>query len=454
MYMGNKGFLRVLMTGIVIPGFICIGVLFYNTCCLADIALNPYCTGDTGRIEELAAEFIDKYGEGVEIRRDEVTGAPIRVTGITTEVFEGKPEEIVFAFLSENASFFGIHSNDIEFSWLTEALGSKNVHFRQLHKGVPVFETRINVLIKKDGSIGSVKAEYYHCLDLDVVPNITEKQAGAVIMEDLGVTELFSEVRSSASFTYAPPPWGAPTGSTPYVSSYVPQKRVVKKPASTELLIYPKDGDAYLCWEFTFNLGESRYMWYYYVDAHTGEIVHSRKDLAAYSSGSTGDNSSQISNINPFNFTPSQVNGNGIGGLPVNYSMGYGYPSMGYGYPTAYYSPYNGFGYGYPGYGYPQGYQQPYYPYGWNPYGYQQTYDFYGSRIGYGYSPEDQTIMAAGGVPSWFEMPNWQERRPYGYGLPYGGYSGYVQSPPLPWYFQPSFGLANDMGGYPVRLPY
>lgn len=325
----NRRFLKCFLSGMLIVCFLCIYVLSFNTCCLAEIALNPYCTGDTDRIEELTTNFIEKYGEDVEINRDEVSGAPIRVTGINTEVFEGKPEEIVFTFLSENASFFGINSNDIEFSWLTEALGNKDVHFKQLYKGVPVFETKINVHIKKDGSIGSVRSEYYyHCLDLDVVPNITKEQAAAVIMEDLGVTELFSEseVRSSSVFTYILPPWGDPTTGnlTPYSyappPSYVPpQRKVVKTPASIELLIYPKHGDAYLCWEIEFNLGESSYIFHYYIDAHTGEIVDSNKTWTAYPSATSSDNSSQNTTITPSNIYMSQVNGNSGSGFPGPY---------------------------------------------------------------------------------------------------------------------------------------
>jgi len=230
-------------------------------------------------IRELIENFIEKYGEGVKIKLDENFGFPIRISGFKAGEFEGKPEEMALAFLSENSALLGIDINDIVFSSSTEALCCKDVKFSQLYKGLPVHKTMINVHISEDGMISGVKSKYIHSLDLDIVPTITAKDAAAVIMKDLGIDELATvnrrlvEVESKLSF-------GEPTV-------------IVKEnllPVEPELVILPVNGrNVHLCWTVKLSLEDPPIGSHcYYIDAHTGEIVsHNLLNYPFYVSGYT-----------------------------------------------------------------------------------------------------------------------------------------------------------------------
>jgi len=56
-----------------------------NSYCLED---NPYCAGDEDRIQKLTQDFIEKYGEGVNIYWDKATGWTNTIAGIRTEIMK------------------------------------------------------------------------------------------------------------------------------------------------------------------------------------------------------------------------------------------------------------------------------------------------------------------------------------------------------------------------------
>ncbi|MGA1842303.1 MAG: hypothetical protein ACMUIU_16920 [bacterium] len=160
----NKWLLKFLMIGMVIISFICLSVLTWKTRGLADITLNPYCTGDTGRIEELTENFIVEYGEeNLRIDWSESTGIPERIHIYSTESFvlrypeipyswEMSPtmveiwagtyrskyieeaKEFALSFLLENSVFLGINVNELEFS--KTDVGSKNTYAKVIYNQV------------------------------------------------------------------------------------------------------------------------------------------------------------------------------------------------------------------------------------------------------------------------------------------------------------------------------
>lgn len=345
---GNERFLRGLMVGIAILGLICMGVLSgFNTCCLADDILNPYCTGDAERIEALTEGFIGKYGEeDVSIYWDESITIPERIHISSTVPFVSsypefpsywpsswksnpsmveiwatshrseyheKAKEFAFSFLSENSEFLGIDIDDVEFS--RAELGSQNsyaqVFYKQFYKGIPVNEGGLHIHVDSEenarGRFGMImnSSRYYPCIDVDVVPTISKEEAESVILEDRGVSELFNTVR-------------LPVGVNSILYECVSHLNDTTSgeviiPAFTKLVIYPKHkGDsAYLCWKLIFNLGKDGYYWNYYIDAHTGEIIYNvlSQPYLSDSSGETGSDDSKndkpsqnpgISNYYPF----------------------------------------------------------------------------------------------------------------------------------------------------------
>ncbi|MFX0053193.1 MAG: PepSY domain-containing protein [Candidatus Hermodarchaeota archaeon] len=271
----DKRFLKCFLAGMVILIFIAASLIAFNTSCLADNDSNPYCSGDSEKIQELTEDFIQKYGEGVEIRWDEDTGFLEKISRLDLSG-PGEPEDRAFSFLSENASFLGIDINDIEFSSINHSGSSSKINFDQYYKGIPVYRGKIWVTMSKsDKAASSVHfRKFYYCLDIDTSISIIKEQAEEIVKKDLGVGELFYLVEEPFSqyesigendvVVIIPP--------VPLPNYIRPSQNIIKKAPSITLLIFPYENDTYLCWEIIVKLWD-RKPWYYYIDAHTGEIV-------------------------------------------------------------------------------------------------------------------------------------------------------------------------------------
>ncbi|MGA1842304.1 MAG: PepSY domain-containing protein [bacterium] len=333
----NKNILKYFFTCLIVVTFIGLSISAFNTICTADNDSNPYCSGDTDKIQELTDEFIQKYGEDVEIRWDEDTGFLEKILYLNLSG-PGNAKDRAFSFLSENSLFLGIDLNDLE---LLSSGSLEKVKYIQLYKGIPVHKGEMWVTVSKEGGAKSsvTLKDYYFCLDVDIVPTITKEEAAAVVMENLGVTELFnteekfvSDWGDSSYIPYGAVIYGTSPGVYPGIAPpptlfspppmIFPQSRKIsqKTPASTQLLIYPKGGDAYLCWEFKFNQGEQAYTWHYYIDAHTGEIVYNYKgaNYVSSSSGTTSSSPSQTISTNPYIYS-SPMNTNSGNLFPASY---------------------------------------------------------------------------------------------------------------------------------------
>jgi len=195
--------------------FIGTSLTAFITSCLADNDPNPYCSGDIEKIQELTEDFLQKYGEGVEIRWDKDTGYLEKILYFNLSGF-GDFKDRAFSFLSENSSFLGIDVNDLEFLSVS---GLEKVTFKQLYKGLPVHEGKIWFSLAKEGGTeySITLKKYYFCLDIDVIPTITKEEAAAIVMGNLGVTELFNAEEKSVSG------WGN--------SAYIPYGAVMYGPS-------------------------------------------------------------------------------------------------------------------------------------------------------------------------------------------------------------------------------
>ncbi|MBN2373830.1 PepSY domain-containing protein [bacterium] len=289
----NKGKNRLIAVAFTfIFGFLCLGLILPDGYCSAD---NPYCSGDQDKIQELVEDFKEKYGEDVKISWNENTAVPYIVGGMEIGSSTKTPKETALSFLSENASFFGLDIDDLEFNDIQENAYMKYVDFDQFYKGVHVYSGDIRVFLRlTDGAVSSVSSRYFPCIDLDVVPKITAEEAAAVVKADLGAWSLVNVETSFSEYGIA-------------------QKQV--SPIVPELIIYPKDNgkEMYLCWSFMFHI-EMPYgpygSWYYYIDAKTGNIVsHGSLMISGESgNGNTTNNTSSIYNNYYNNYYNRQAN--------------------------------------------------------------------------------------------------------------------------------------------------
>ena len=300
--------------------FLCSSFIVSNLYCSED---SPYCSGDTDKIQELTDEFIGKYGEDVDIRLNEDNGIPRRIHGVyysESEVDIKNPKGIASSFLLENASFLGMDMNDIKFKKLDERSDFYRVDFQQYYKGVPVREDekiRINVYESVDGKIEIfLMSDYIPCIDLDVDPTISSGEAANIVKKDLGVSRLVIVEMSEDPYPYSNY-YANPYRTTYYGSIYSPYyapspyssvspinwKEV---PVEPELIIFPFEGDLYLAWKILCHDEPFRSYgpaYYYFIDAHTGEIIYNRS-TAYGQTPSSGSNiyNPYITTYNPYDY--------------------------------------------------------------------------------------------------------------------------------------------------------
>ncbi len=227
--------------------------VIFSFICLNFIAFTSYCSAENNQSQEQLKNFTVKYGKEVKIRYDN-SGRPIRIRNIKSAASDGKPEDIVLSFLSENSSFLDINVANLKFIKVIKTKHLNTAIFQQLYKDLPVRDKAVHVNLTKKGEIIFVKSNYYPHTDLNIVPQITTEAAAAIVKEDLGVEKLLQVIKKVTNR------WEAQDE----ISTPVP-----------ELVIIPgkEKGKIHLAWKFHFNQKDTSYYWYYGIDAHTGKII-------------------------------------------------------------------------------------------------------------------------------------------------------------------------------------
>ena len=133
------------------------------------------------------------------------------------------------------------------------------VIFKQMYKGLPVHGKNIKVDVTKNGEIVRIKSRYISHSDLNIVPTITAENAAAIVMSDLGIKKLLTVKRTF--------------GDREYKEETVP--------VVPELIVLMQDGEAHLAWKFYFTQEETMNLWFYGIDAHTGDIISKRDNTVS-----------------------------------------------------------------------------------------------------------------------------------------------------------------------------
>ncbi len=169
---------------------------------------------------------------------------PLFISGqIPTD--EHDPEQAARAFFDRYAALYSMRSpqQELQLARLEEdSLGMHHLRFNQTANGVPVFGGQLIVHLR-DGFITAVNGTYFPGLQVDTVPRLTQEEALAIVLQDVGDEQ--AEFRTNRS----------------------------------GLVVYVDDGQPFLTWKINVfsrrNLGN----WLYFVDAHDGRIVHKLNQL-------------------------------------------------------------------------------------------------------------------------------------------------------------------------------
>lgn len=155
------------------------------------------------------------------------------------------PERAARAFFDRYAALYAMADpyDELQLARLEkDPLGMHHVRFNQVVNGVPVFGAQLIVHLR-DGFITAVNGTYFPNLQVNTSPRLTQDEALAIVLEDVG--DGAAEFRADRS----------------------------------GLVVYVENDQPYLTWKVNVfswrNLGN----WLYFVDAVSGRIVHKLNQL-------------------------------------------------------------------------------------------------------------------------------------------------------------------------------
>ncbi len=133
---------------------------------------------------------------------------------------------------------------------VTGAKGARHLSFKQVHNGIPIEHSHIQVHFDNKGNLKQVVGGYAYGLDLSTTPQVDSAAAESLVMNDLAPAE-HAEIRNSEQY-------------------------------STGLTIW-RDNDGkfrliWIVWAKAYSPPRP-YFWQYYVDAHDGTILQRRDQI-------------------------------------------------------------------------------------------------------------------------------------------------------------------------------
>ncbi len=181
------------------------------------------------------------------------TGFPSMISNFQTEPYSGAPNKIAEIFINELQTLLGIDMAELQMSE-TRVMADYGqsgilVKYQQIYKGVSIEDSSVELSISEKGAVDSIKLNYYPDIRVkNVTPIITSDDAVNIIKQDLDTLEA---------------PIKAPEISL-----------VFDRPTETPPALF-------LAWKIKIEFPEmaqqtanSSKAWLYYIDAHTGEVLH------------------------------------------------------------------------------------------------------------------------------------------------------------------------------------
>ena len=162
-------------------------------------------------------------------------------------------EYIAKNFLAENKSLFKLQSPETEMEVLeqqTDDLGYQHIKFQQMYQGIPVFAKQLSVHVNTSGAPYLMSGRYIPSFkSIDPIPSISLEQAKEKLREYFSPSLI--------------------------------------RLLSDKLVIYTKNNKPHLAYQIEVRKSLLEY-WDYFVDAHTGEILHYLNKIQTAATTATG----------------------------------------------------------------------------------------------------------------------------------------------------------------------
>ncbi|MFH1618717.1 MAG: hypothetical protein ABIG11_02330, partial [bacterium] len=200
------------------------------------------------------------------VRYSPRTALPESVVGGKTARYAGQAGQAAKAFLEENRSLLQIEPSQIRLERSVTHRGITHLQYAQIYNGVPVEFSHVKVHVSDKGEILGVQSRFEPSADVPLSPSVSASAAASAAAADLG-----SPVRGKGV-----------------------------------LVLFPdeKTGRLRLAWKFRANGSASAPgLWYYYIDAHSGEVIFRYDNLRR---ATTGSISGMVYDVDP-DITPGLV---------------------------------------------------------------------------------------------------------------------------------------------------
>jgi len=235
----------------------------------------------------------DRYGNPLRVEETILTGAAHRVWDIpfnisrygaeVSQLTEENIETVCRNFLADYQDVIKIKPQDLVLKRARHSHKNWYIHFQQSYEGIPVYRTPIGFTINRWGKIPLLGADIYPDISVSTSPTISQEQA----IEIAEVAFRTAEMDSVAVLN------------------------------DVSLMVYPRLADSisyHLVYEIKLLSEDPLKEWIYFVDAHHGEIVHSRNAILE------GDwrNYGWVNwHYWPEHYYDSELNGGGLNGVSV-----------------------------------------------------------------------------------------------------------------------------------------
>lgn len=215
------------------------------------------CTGAT--IYDLFAQTEKQLGiinkmkqtdPDIKIRWDKKTGTPARLSGKLSERIDADAKEIALRFFKANEALFSMTDSEQELTVVDvkkDPRGKEHVKLQQIYKSLPVEGKQVSVHINKNKEVQQVSGSFVPKIVLDTTPTIQSSNA------------INSAITASKQ-------------------DLNPKMELIQEPEA-RLIIYNYKDKTYLAWKTRLDSDEPLGQFVYYVDAHTGKVIHFYNDL-------------------------------------------------------------------------------------------------------------------------------------------------------------------------------
>jgi Zn-dependent metalloprotease len=202
------------------------------------------------------------------VRWSDFGGSPDVMYDFASAPHSGTPEEAARAFISQNASLFGVtDTNNFALFSNTPALGGHLLRFRQRFNGLPVHDGGIGIVLNKNKQVIMASGPFFRDINVNTQPTLTAAQARAAADADLARFAV-NVPEAAASLLQ-----GA-------LASLTQQASVVSQ-LEPVLQVYPTSDGYRLVWKVAKFSTNPFGLYVVQIDAHTGELVN-RRDFISY----------------------------------------------------------------------------------------------------------------------------------------------------------------------------